>query len=206
MDINKIANNEETLQNACRNISNVLQSNKNDNCINKLQCIYCDMVFTRKDNLMKHMKERCKTKKNIQEEENNLTITKNIYNEIIENNKIFINKINKYESIINNLISEPKIKIKKEKIPQTLRFTIWEKYLGKNNEGKCLCCKNSTISITNFDCGHIVSNKEGGKIHIDNLKPICRLCNLSMGTMNMNDFMKKYGFDKNVNINVPVVI
>ena len=69
-----------------------------------------------------------------------------------------------------------------------------EKYYGKSNETKCLCCKNTTISITNFECGHVVSNKDGGKININNLKPICKTCNLSMGTTNMDIFIKKYGF------------
>ena len=75
-----------------------------------------------------------------------------------------------------------------------------EKYLGNTTEGKCLCCNNIKIFITNFDCGHIISNKDGGKINIDNLKPICRLCNSSMGTTNMNEFIKKYGFDKSLKI------
>ena len=83
---------------------------------------------------------------------------------------------------------------KRGNIPRALRYAVWEKYLGKNNEAKCCCCKNTTISITNFDCGHIKSNKDGGKIHIDNLKPICKTCNSSMGTTNMDEFIKKYGF------------
>ncbi len=58
------------------------------------------------------------------------------------------------------------------------------------------CCNTTTISITNFHCGHIVNNKDGGTVNIDNLKPICGLYNSSMGTMNMNDFIKKCRFDK----------
>ena len=96
---------------------------------------------------------------------------------------------------INRINNENKLKrqTKRENIPRALRYAVWEKYLGKNNESKCLCCKNTTISITNFDCGHIVSNKDGGKIHIDNLKPICKTCNSSIGTTNMNEFIEKYG-------------
>ncbi len=54
------------------------------------------------------------------------------------------------------------------------------------------------ISVKNFDCGHIISEKNGGIVSLDNLKPICRLCNSSMSTNNMDDFIKKYGFDKNI--------
>ena len=62
--------------------------------------------------------------------------------------------------------------------------------------GKCYCCKTSVIEITNFDCGHIISEFNGGNISIDNLKPICGTCNTSMGTENMNEFIENYGFDK----------
>ena len=31
---------------------------------------------------------------------------------------------------------------------------------------------------------------------MSNLKPICMLCNTSMGCMNMNDFIDTYGFKK----------
>jgi len=31
-------------------------------------------------------------------------------------------------------------------------------------------------------------------VTLTNLKPICRLCNSSMGTKNMKDFMEQYGF------------
>ena len=61
----------------------------------------------------------------------------------------------------------------------------------------CVCCNIESISLANFDCGHIISEKHGGKITLDNLRPICRLCNLSMKTKNMNDFMDDYGLDVN---------
>lgn len=133
-------------------------------------------------------KEIVELKKEIVELKNiniveDVTSDKNNENKVIDKNKI------------NNENSSHKSKgqTKRKNIPQTLRYAVWEKYFGKNNENKCLCCKNATIAITNFDCGHIVSNKAGGKIHIDNLKPICKTCNSSMGTTNMNEFIQRYG-------------
>ena len=41
------------------------------------------------------------------------------------------------------------------------------------------------------------AEKNGGKAILDNLKPICVSCNSSMRTMDMNDFINKYGFKKN---------
>jgi len=87
-------------------------------------------------------------------------------------------------------------KNKKEKIPTSVKNTVWSLNFPNVIQGNCYCCKLEVISRNNFDCGHIVSEKNGGKVKLDNLKPICRSCNSTMGTMNMNEFMKKYGFDK----------
>lgn len=99
---------------------------------------------------------------------------------------------------INNLLTETKESLKyiKKRIPSTLRSSVWSSYFGRNMDGTCQCCKLKNITFENFDCGHIISERLGGSITLDNLKPICRLCNNSMGTQNMNDFMKEYGFDK----------
>lgn len=83
----------------------------------------------------------------------------------------------------------------KQCIPKTVRDAVWDKYNGKIFEGKCFCCKTS-LSPHNFECGHVISEKLGGKVSIDNLRPICSKCNRSMGTNDMNYFIEKYGFDK----------
>jgi hypothetical protein len=84
----------------------------------------------------------------------------------------------------------------KEKIPLPVKHALWAKYFGDTMSGICHCCKTTPIHSTNFDCGHILSEKFGGSVHLDNLKPICRTCNSSMGTQNMDDYMEKYGLDK----------
>lgn len=82
----------------------------------------------------------------------------------------------------------------KEKIPATVRNAVWIKYIGELHNAKCFCCNIEPITKGNFNCGHIISEKNGGKVHLDNLRPICCLCNSSMGVMNMFEFMEKYGF------------
>jgi len=94
---------------------------------------------------------------------------------------------------------EKKVKKPKEKIPVSVKNTLWSLHFPNVLEGKCKCCQTETITRNNFDCGHIISEKEGGYIKLENLKPICRACNSSMGVMNMNEYMKKYGFDKIAN-------
>ena len=91
-----------------------------------------------------------------------------------------------------------KHKNNKRKIPATVRNIVWEKYIRSKNNSKCYCCNIEPITKGNFECGHIVSDENNGKITINNLRPICSLCNKSMGAMNMNEFMTKYGFDENI--------
>ena len=41
-----------------------------------------------------------------------------------------------------------------------------------------------------FNYGHIIAETNGCETIIYNLKPICQNCNSSMGTKNMDDFIK----------------
>jgi hypothetical protein len=72
---------------------------------------------------------------------------------------------------------------------------IWSKHIGiEIGQTKCLCCKLVEISQLNFYCGHIISEKDDGELTMENIKPICRACNSSTATMNMNEFILKYNF------------
>lgn len=85
-------------------------------------------------------------------------------------------------------------KKKKQSIPKNVRVIVWNHYVGENIiHHRCLCCKKVLISITNFEVGHVLSEKNGGTHEINNLRPICFSCNHSMGTENMIDFVIKYG-------------
>jgi 5-methylcytosine-specific restriction endonuclease McrA len=48
------------------------------------------------------------------------------------------------------------------------------------------------ITQLSFHAGHVISEKNGGEINVNNLRPICQNCNSSMGTTNMNDYIEKY--------------
>ena len=45
---------------------------------------------------------------------------------------------------------------------------------------------NKKIDIMNFEVGHKISVFNNGTDNIDNLEPICRGCNLSMGIQDLN--------------------
>jgi len=82
---------------------------------------------------------------------------------------------------------------KKKSIPKALKKQVWDKWVGENvGMTKCLCCNHQNIRQIEFHCGHVIAEKNGGKTNVDNLRPICAQCNLSMGTMNMDEFQKNY--------------
>ena len=89
---------------------------------------------------------------------------------------------------------EKELKRKKQSIPKNVRIIVWNHYIGEDIiKHKCLCCKKVVISNTNFEVGHVISEKNGGTHEINNLRPICFACNHSMGAENMIDFVVKYG-------------
>ena len=102
-------------------------------------------------------------------------------------------KEEKKENLSNDTEEKKKPVKRKTKIPATVRKIVWATYIGENNStGKCLCCSTEEISLTNFECGHIKSEKNGGETTIENLRPICGHCNKSIGSKNMDEFMEKY--------------
>ena len=80
-------------------------------------------------------------------------------------------------------------------IPKKVRTDVWNTFIGKEIPiHKCLCCLKTTICMTDFQVGHVLSEHDGGSLNIDNLRPICASCNISMGTTNMKDYVIKYGY------------
>ena len=79
-------------------------------------------------------------------------------------------------------------------VNKRLRCLVWEKYMGRVYEGKCYCCNDATIDVTNFHSGHVLAEKMGGAATVQNLRPICALCNLSGSVKHMRDFAEQNGF------------
>jgi len=79
----------------------------------------------------------------------------------------------------------------RKSIPKSIRNQIWRDRFGDQFYGKCDVCRND-IRRDAFEAGHVVSVKNGGMDTADNLRPICRDCNRSMGSENLKDFKKKH--------------
>jgi len=82
-------------------------------------------------------------------------------------------------------------KKKKKPISATIKRLVWNTNIGEDiGKSKCLCCNSTDITQLSFNCGHIIAEANGGDTIVSNLKPICQNCNSSMGTKNMEEFMK----------------
>lgn len=69
----------------------------------------------------------------------------------------------------------------KARIPSALRQQVWLVYAGKRFETKCVVdwCTNLITPFT-FEVGHNIPESKGGKLDINNLRPVCPSCNRSM--------------------------
>ena len=77
---------------------------------------------------------------------------------------------------------------------------VWRNIYGKEfDKVKCKICNKEEISFDKRDewhISHVKSLKDNGGNDLDNLRPACKKCNLSMRTKNMIDYCReKYGQD-----------
>tara|TARA_B100000035_G_C20808191_1_gene468679 strand:+ start:94 stop:387 length:294 start_codon:yes stop_codon:yes gene_type:complete len=80
---------------------------------------------------------------------------------------------------------------KKANIPKKLRQQCWENSFGKKYLHKCYVPWCTTIiDVWSFEVGHNIAEANGGTLDLNNLYPICSLCNKSMGTMSIDEWSK----------------
>ncbi len=71
---------------------------------------------------------------------------------------------------------------------KALNIAVWDKYVGPTLRiGPCYVCA-KPIKMEEIHLGHIISAADGGKREIDNLRPVCPLCNTSCGAQNLDTF------------------
>jgi 5-methylcytosine-specific restriction endonuclease McrA len=85
----------------------------------------------------------------------------------------------------------PRKKADRKQLPSKIRHQVWRKYNKGSMDGSCWCCADP-ISIENWHAGHVIPAVKGGRDIVDNLRPLCSQCNLSMGKKPMNEFMCQY--------------
>lgn len=91
--------------------------------------------------------------------------------------------VNKKKNPVLSANADGDKKKQKANIPKALREQVWLKNIGRQFECKCLVdwCQN-TMNVFDFHVGHNIPESQGGETNINNLKPICARCNLSMGS------------------------
>lgn len=83
-------------------------------------------------------------------------------------------------------------------IPKIVKDKVWVTYIGENFKSPCPSCNLYEITALHFYIGHIIPKCRGGNDTIDNLRPICDTCNLSIGNKNMFDFLRTYFPDSSI--------
>lgn len=117
------------------------------------------------------------------------------------------------------------LKQKKETIKFNLKQEVWFNNFGNNLYGTCFYCKNyilipktvfsklypeqdinyydqyipPNIIGTHFD--HIISEHNLGTTNVNNLQPICSICNLKKGKKNSREFIKSKKLTNNSEYN-----
>jgi hypothetical protein len=80
-------------------------------------------------------------------------------------------------------------------ISKQLRTKVWQKEFGTATvREKCPLCKEIDLHLNEpkgFDCGHIISHHNGGETELDNLRPICAICNSKMRIQNWDAYVAK---------------
>ena len=82
-------------------------------------------------------------------------------------------------------------KYKKKNIPKALRNIVVNKHFGNRFISNCFVCYKE-FNRDDVQIGHVISEKNGGQTIEQNLRCICKTCNCSMGTQNLNDFKECY--------------
>lgn len=146
-------------------------------------CDHCDKYYP---NIEEHLTQCEIIKKN---ENNELKeLVKSMHESLIELQTIY----NQQKFIKFNNISGMVVDVRPRKtISKVVRRQLWDIYFSNSFTGKCYVCTKN-VDYDNFEAGHIISLAHGGSDYIDNLRVVCKSCNISIGTDNMDDFIKVY--------------
>ena len=80
---------------------------------------------------------------------------------------------------------------KKKTINKALKMEIWKKYIGDAINGNCYVC-NRPLQIDMFEAGHLIAESNGGQTIIENMRVVCKPCNQSCYTQNMDEFKRQF--------------
>ena len=85
------------------------------------------------------------------------------------------------------------------KISKKKRQEVWTKYNGNNMKFKCFCCNDIELNgLGSWECGHIISEINGGNLSIENLENNSMDFYASVRSLYLQDRQKKISNSKEV--------
>ena len=117
----------------------------------------------------------------------------NTSDEIVEYFDEFLEKLYKIK-----VVAEPEfIRESRKAIPARTKNSVWKLYFDEEEHGNCFCCdkeicKKASEPTKTWNCGHVVSDHDGGEITVENMRPVCFTCNQQMKTQNMMVFKSMF--------------
>jgi len=113
----------------------------------------------------------------------------------IREGQVFMFMRNNFLDWLKHKNIKPKHNIKnlRTKIPVSIRNSVWKKEFGGSDSGVCPISTCDVVikkkdTSNPWHCGHVISHYNGGKMKLENLRPICAQCNLDMDSKNWNDY------------------
>lgn len=117
----------------------------------------------------------------------------NTSDEIVEYFDEFLEKLYKIK-----VVAEPEfIRELRKAIPVKMKNSVWKLNFDDEEYGNCFCCdkeicKKASESTKTWNCGHVVSDHDGGELTVENMRPVCFKCNQQMNTQNMMVFKSMF--------------
>ena len=114
-------------------------------------------------------------------------------------NMDLISEINSINTSLSPNVEITNIANIKKSSKNKIKNIVWTRYGNVNsnnqNEGKCFCCNKILLrSEVSTHFGHIIPKSKGGKYTVENIRPICIMCNTGAGgmhTMHMYEYIIK---------------
>jgi hypothetical protein len=139
-----------------------------------------------KTHIFRLSKEESKTERKMWERTNTS-------NEIVEYFDVFLEKLYDIKVIAEKeFVREPR-----KSITRRIITSVWKLYFEDDEFGSCFCCdkeicKKASDPTKTWNCGHVVSDHDGGLMTVENMRPVCFTCNQLMKTQNMLVFKSMF--------------
>jgi hypothetical protein len=94
-----------------------------------------------------------------------------------------------HEASHEDIVLQPR---RRRNIPKSVKINMWNRYIGDDKRiGSCSVC-GEPVRMEHCHAAHVVAVAVGGSNRVDNLRPAHALCNMSMGTENLDVYRAMY--------------